>query len=159
MMNYLYEDFQCLANSIPQIKSIRKSTVMVTGATGFIGMLLVGFFCFLNQKLNAQINIVVYVRNKEKVKTLFNNASIEVVVGDISDKINYSGDMDYIFQCPSNTDSKLMVDKPVECIKSIVNGTQAVCEFAVAKKVKSMVYLSSMEIYGNIEGLVDKISE
>ena len=102
---------------------------------------------------------MVYVRNKEKVKTLFNNASIEVVVGDISDKINYSGDMDYIFHCASNTDSKFMVDKPVECIKSIVNGTQAVCEFAVAKKVKSMVYLSSMEIYGNIEGLVDKISE
>lgn len=44
MKNYLYEDFQRLANSIPQIKAISKSTVMITGATGFIGMLFVGFF-------------------------------------------------------------------------------------------------------------------
>ena len=159
MKNYLYEDFQRLANSIPQIKAIRKSTVMITGATGFIGMLFVGFFCYLNQKINAQINIVVYVRNKEKAEMLFKNIPIEVVVGDISDKINYSGNVDYIIHCASNTDSKLMVDEPVECINGIVNGTQAVCEFAVAKNVKSMVYLSSMEIYGNIEGMVDKVSE
>lgn len=159
MKNYLYEDYYRLTNLIPQIKSLTKSTIMVTGATGFIGMLLVGFFCYLNENINAQIKIVIVVRNKEKAETLFKDLPIKVVVGDISDKINYSGTVDYIIHCAANTDSKFMVDKPIECINGIVNGTQAVCEFAVTKNIKSMVYLSSMEIYGNIEGLIDRVTE
>jgi len=159
MKNYLYEDYYRLTNLIPQIKSITKSTIMVTGATGFIGMLLVGFFCYLNEKINAQIKIVIVIRNKEKAETLFKDLPIKVVVGDISDKINYSGTVDYIIHCAANTDSKFMVDKPIECVNGIVNGTQAVCEFAVTKNIKSMVYLSSMEIYGNIEGIIDRVTE
>ena len=49
------------------------------------------------------------------------------------------------------------VKEPVETISSIFDGTRNVLDFAKEMKVKSMVYLSTMEVYGIPS--VDKVSE
>jgi nucleoside-diphosphate-sugar epimerase len=42
----------------------------------------------------------------------------------------------------------MMVSDPVGTIRTAIAGTERMLEFAAAKKVKSFVYISSMEIYG-----------
>lgn len=59
--------------------------------------------------------------------------------------------IDYIIHCASVTGSSEMVSHPVKVIQSIVNGTQNVLEAARRCGIKSMVYLSSMEVYGTID--------
>ena len=58
---------------------------------------------------------------------------------------------DYIIHCASPTQSSYMISNPVETIDSIVIGTKNVLELAKRFNVKSMVYLSSMEVYGQID--------
>ena len=44
-----------------------------------------------------------------------------------------------------------MVEKPVETLMTSIEGTKNVLEFARKQKCKSVVYISSMEVYGAFE--------
>lgn len=59
--------------------------------------------------------------------------------------------VDCILHCASITTSAEMISHPVEVTESIVNITQNILEYAKNSLVKSMVYLSSMEVYGSID--------
>ena len=52
-----------------------------------------------------------------------------------------------------------MVQYPVDNIDVSINGTRNMLELARKKNVKGMVYLSSMEVYGQMEVSDHKISE
>ena len=69
--------------------------------------------------------------------------------------------MDYIVHTAADTTSRDMVSYPVDNIKISVNGTINVLELAKNKNVTGMVYLSSMEVYGqmNIEDHLIKENE
>ena len=74
-----------------------------------------------------------------------------MVVGDLCQESVYNQiteNIDYIIHCAAPTQSAYMVSNPVETADSIVLGTRNILEFAHRKKVKGMVYLSSMEVYG-----------
>ncbi|MCD7842099.1 MAG: NAD-dependent epimerase/dehydratase family protein, partial [Lachnospiraceae bacterium] len=68
--------------------------------------------------------------------------------GDILSPVTVDGEVDFIFHCASVTASKDFVDRPVETIQTTLKGTEHLLELAREKNVQSMVYLSSMEIYG-----------
>ena len=58
---------------------------------------------------------------------------------------------DYLIHCASPTDSVYMTTHPVETADAIVEGTRRALELARHLCVRSMVYLSSMEVYGIVE--------
>lgn len=62
-----------------------------------------------------------------------------------------AGNIDYIVHCASITSSCKMISHPTEVIQSTVNTTQNILEYARCCGIKSMVYLSSMEVYGDIK--------
>lgn len=136
-------------------EGLNNSTVLVTGATGLIGSEIVLGILAANRIKNLDIRVVALVRNYKKAQEIFKNVLIrkelEILVQDINDEIFYENDVDYIIHCASNTSSKDFVEKPVETISTIYNGTNNILKFAKDKKVKSVVYLSSLEVYGNFE--------
>ena len=70
-----------------------------------------------------------------------------------------SEDIDYIFHCASITTSKTMIEKPVETICTSVEGTKNILELAKNKKSKSVIYVSSMEMYGAFNNLNHDVTE
>lgn len=120
-------------------------TVYITGATGLIGSNLVNE---LLSKVNCRI--VVQVRDKSKAESMFGDKT-DYVICDLSKKPLYDGKIDYIIHCANPTSSKYFVDNPVETIQTAVNGTINVLEFAKEKEVQSVVFLSTMEVYGTPE--------
>ena len=86
----------------------------------------------------------------EKAEKIFENHGeyVKVVVGDIRSAIAIEDEIDYIIHGASMTSSKEFVDYPVETILTGMTGTDNVLRFAREKNVKSMVYLSSLEVYG-----------
>ena len=66
----------------------------------------------------------------------------------VRNKIVVDENIDYIIHGASITGSKEFVDFPVETIYTGIDGTKNVLEFAKEKKIKGMVYLSSLEVYG-----------
>ena len=136
-------------------EGLNNSTVLVTGATGLIGSEIVLGILAANRIRNLNIKVVALVRNYKKAQEIFKNVlarkELEIVVQDINDEISYEEDVDYIIHCASNTSSKDFVEKPVETISTIYNGTNNILKLAKDKKVRSVLYLSSLEVYGNFE--------
>lgn len=131
-----------------------KKTVMITGATGLIGKLCVK--SLLSSKYNTKV--IALVRNKNKALDIFaENHKLEFIIQDINSEIDYNKKVDYIIHCASPTSSKDFVQKPIETIGSIINGTKNVLELAKKNKVVSVVFLSSLEVYGQTD--IENVSE
>lgn len=122
---------------------------LITGATGYVGSMLIQHL--LEQDWNNRI--IALVRNRQKAKRML-GSRVDIVKTDLTgdtlaEKIPVA--CDYIIHCASITNSAEMASHPVEVIESIVNTTQNILEFARRISIKSMVYLSSMEVYGQID--------
>lgn len=133
--------------------TIANKTFFITGATGLIGKNYVRVLCQLCNKNNKRIRIVLSGRNKEKlirIKELYksNNVTFEIHVGDVLKPIIWASEIDYIVHAAAITSSKDFVQQPVEVIETTYLGTKNVLEFAKQKNIESMIYLSSMEVYG-----------
>lgn len=133
---------------------LRGARVLVTGATGFIGSLC------LRTLLAAKIPMqtVAMVRNRAKAELLFGD-SVEYLVGDVREPLPSGEPFDYIIHCASNTSSRMMVEKPVDTLEISAAGTMRILECAKESCAKSVVYVSSMEVYGITEERQNPVTE
>lgn len=130
------------------INSIRNKVFFITGCTGLIGSYICSYLEFLNFKFHLNNKIIGCARSKEKFDS-FNFDSVSYFKYDLNDRIiKYDGNIDYIIHTASPTQSNYFIKNPVETIKSSFNAFETVLTFAKEKKVKSMVFLSTMEVYG-----------
>ncbi len=160
MNKVLIEDFEYILSRNIEFNRFKNRTVLITGATGLIGSNLAKFFMYLNSSKNLNINIILSVRNKEKALKYFGHGECKIIVSDIINNFRLDDtNIDYIFHCASVTTSQEMAKNPVGVTQSIINGTQHLFENIKNKNIKSIVYLSSMEVYGKIESGFDKINE
>jgi nucleoside-diphosphate-sugar epimerase len=119
-------------------------TVLVTGSTGLIGTALVRSLA----KRNGY-RVVAAARNADMAKNLFEGyANIESIKWDVLESLSFEGEVDAIIHAASPTASRDFVERPVEVITAIIEGTRNALEAARHKNVKSMVFLSTMEVYG-----------
>lgn len=153
-MSILNDDFDQILNSELDIRKFSDKTILVTGATGLIGSLIIKFLIYANQKMNLNIKIFGLVRNLEKAKCIFQSIDyygvLSFVVADLGRQqvLIDESNIDYVIHLAAVTKSKLMVMDPVNTIKTTIDGTREMLELAVEKNVSSMVYVSSMEVYG-----------
>ena len=162
MMLTTYEaDCQAvLQDSNIPFSDLNHKTVLITGATGLIGQMLVQSLCALRNTVD--VTVIAAVRNQEKAEKLFGHlletGQLLLHVSDILQPLSIEQHIDYIIHTASQTSSKGFVDTPVETIHTALAGTENLLKFAVEKQVSSFVYLSTMEVYGAPE-TSEKISE
>jgi nucleoside-diphosphate-sugar epimerase len=155
MNNVLVEDFDSLLAKKIGLSAFKNKTVLVTGATGFIGSLLIKFLLYSSNKKSLNINIVAVARDKKKADKIFkgyipNGGKLKYVIQDIREPIKTKIKTDYIFHAASVTTSKFMIEKPADTIEISVNGTANILNYAVRSGAKKIIYLSSMEVYGTV---------
>ncbi|WP_270438389.1 NAD-dependent epimerase/dehydratase family protein [Blautia massiliensis (ex Durand et al. 2017)] len=135
---------------------VKDSTILVTGGTGLIGSTLINSLVYANIKKTYNIKILSIVRDIKKAERMFfeqieSQSKLKFIEGSMENIPGIEENIDYIIHCASPTASSFFVEHPVETIKTAVEGTINILELAKSKKVKGMVYLSSMEIYGKVE--------
>lgn len=126
--------------------------VLVTGATGLIGTTLIRVLNVMNQRKNLHLTVLALVRNEERARERFSeitgNGMLRFVVGSVENLPPMEQEIDYIIHGASQTASKEFVSHAVETIYTALEGTRSLLELAKEKQAVSMVYLSSMEVYG-----------
>ena len=159
----LQEDIQNISGSqLVDWEAFRGKSVLVTGATGLIGTAVV--MALLNAEAEKKLGMKIYaaVRNEQKAKDIYKYADMSVlsfVVGDITKPITVQGSIDYIIHGASATSSRYFVEHPVDTIMTALRGTENVLELAREKNIQSMVYLSSLEVYGVVDFSITSVDE
>ena len=152
MNKILEQDIETICSSkLIDWNKIDNHSFFITGATGLIGSLIVKSFIWRNINKNANIKMFLLVRNKKTaIDMLGSGNNIEYMESSI-ENLNYNINVDYIIHGASPTQSKFFTQNPVETLDISILGTKNVLEIAKNNSVKSMVYLSSMEMYGTMK--------
>lgn len=149
----LLEDARRFTVEFELSEELRGKSLLITGATGLIGSVMVKCLLELNRQKDLGIKIIALIRNQEKARKVFGDeyAQIDFRLMDLAyvNKSSISDPVDYIVHLASPTASKYFVEHPVETIRTAIEGTTAVLDFAKEVEVKGVVYASSLETYGS----------
>ncbi len=160
MSEVLLDDMERIASEkkIPW-EELNGRTVIITGATGLVGSALVRALYAAKKKHSLEIRVLALGRDKDKANKLFESYDVEFIQHDICNPLTLAGEVDYIFHCAAITNSSKMVSEPTNVINTSISGTSNMLRLARDKNVKSMVYLSSMEVYGVTDTLLPLVTE
>lgn len=144
------EDIQDFVSSFPLRELLHNRTILITGATGLIGSNLV--HCLL--ALDCKIKVVAPIRDLKKAVRIFSQNELENIRLIECDIVSYNYDalcdIDFIIHCAAPTASKYFIEHPVETFDVIYSGTKVLLNYARKRQIKGFVYLSSLEVYGEI---------
>lgn len=149
------EDLRIIAESDIPVSDFDGKTVLVTGATGLVGANMVRALLAINAYRNTDIRVLALARNPEKARKLLGeDPNLRVVIADLTGNVSEAFSdidrVDYIFHAAAVTSSKMMVQEPVRTIRTSIDGTDNILRLAIKKHCRGMVYLSSMEVYGDV---------
>lgn len=138
-----------------EISQLRGKTLLITGGTGMIGKWMIDYLL-----TNIECRILVTGRNEEKARARLGE-KVGFVKWDIShDHLpRIEEPIDYIIHLASNTHPVAYANDPVSTIVMNVSAAKELLDLAVEKKVTRFVYASSVEVYGQNRGDVEKFTE
>ena len=162
--NKLYlEDIENIIQSIDDWNFIKNKSVFISGASGMIGSLIVDVLMDVNYKFNCNCTIIANGRNEELMKSKFerylNDANFKLYRQEINNPLNIDEDINFIIHAASNTHPMAYSQDPIGTITTNIIGTNNLLNCAVNKKTEKIIFLSSVEIYGENKGDIDKFEE
>jgi len=155
-MKNIHKDICEFVKNFELSQYLMNNRILITGGTGLIGSTLVK--CLL--ALNKGIEIFCPVRNISKAYSMFGEdcKNLYLVESDLMEYLNGLSEKDsfqYIVHCASPTAGKYMIENPVDTYWLTIDSTRAILEFGRKNDVKAIVYISSLEYYG--QNFDDKI--
>lgn len=145
-------DIDIILNNPIDWERFRGKTVLITGATGRLGMYLVEAINKADIDWNLNITILALARNEKRLAEVFGASlqlpNIHPLVQDIEEPIRWDGDVHYIFHTAGLASPRDFTRWPVNTLWGHVQGTRNVLELAREKKSEKVLYVSTVEIYG-----------
>ena len=152
LSNTIQEDIKTIANSIRTItERFSGSTIIITGGAGFLGNNFISVFDFLNKNIlqkpcriisidNFVTGVNYWIEESDYFKTIRHNIKEPLVIEE---------NVDYIIHAAGIASPKFYRDYKIETIDVATFGTKNMLELAKRKNVKSMLFFSSSEAYGD----------
>lgn len=163
--NNLYKsELKNILKSNQSFEILKDKVLVVTGARGLIGSTLIDTIMLANQYYGLNCKIYGIVRNikaaYERFERYRNTDCFKLIQADINkDSIFIEENIDYFIHGASNTHPIYYSTRPIETILTNVVGTNNVLKFASYHCCKRFIFLSSVEIYGENKGDIDKFTE
>lgn len=136
---------------------------LIIGATGMIGSYMIDVLMQRNNTMNSNIKIFAMSRSIEKMKKRFSSylssPLFDLVQGDIQEPISLGEKIDYILHGASNTHPRAYSTDPIGTIMTNLKGTENVLNYAVKNVGTRVMFLSTVEIYGENRGDIEKFDE
>ena len=141
---------------------LKNKRVLITGATGFIGSFIVHLLMYRNSHFKENIKVYALGRNinaaKERFIEYWNNEEFTFITCDLCKVVMFHENIDYIFHCASNASPDQYISDPVNTMKTNLDGTINLLDFAIEHNVRKFIYTSTIEVYGKTANL-EKIKE
>ena len=149
------DDIIAVANLELPWEKLSNSNILITGATGLIGSCLVEV---LMSRPNKDYHVYASGRNEERAKARFaefaNDSDFHFFKYDVMKPLEGDIHFDYIIHAASNASPNFFATKPVEVIKSNIDGVSNLMDYGMEHGLKRLLFVSSGEIYGEGDGRV-----
>jgi nucleoside-diphosphate-sugar epimerase len=160
---FYIEDIINAANCPLDWKIFKNKNILVTGACGLIGTFLIDVLMYRNLKYNDNITVYALGRNKGKVKERFgdyiNLTNFCFVEHDVQMPLENGFEADFIIHGAGNTHPIAYATDPINTLMVSILGTKNILDFALKKETKRVLFLSTVEIYGENRGDVECFAE
>lgn len=143
---------------------LENRSILIAGATGMIGSFLIDVLMYRNRHYSFGCNIIAIGRNRDKAEKRFsdywNDSKFRFVEANININIDYNlGNIDYIIHAASNTHPLAYATDPIGTVEANVIGTRNLLELAANQKKCRFIFVSSVEIYGENRGDIERFRE
>lgn len=142
---------------------LKNKSILIIGASGMIGTFLIDCLMALNKKQALNISVYAMGRNLGKLESRFvkylGDRHFHLVAGDVLEPLVSDITYDFIIHGASNTHPKAYVEDPINTIMTNIKGTEQVLNYAAKHSVERVLFLSTVEIYGENRGDVEKFDE
>lgn len=156
MNSIIKEDIENIIKRLgSDVQKLSGKKVLIIGASGVIGSYLVETIAYLNssKKLSKQCKVLGLQRDKitknHRLGYLLNRPDIKFVSHNAAKPYSPPFKIDYIIHCAGDSAPALFTSDPLGTIDVNVLGMRWILDYANKNKVKSVLYMSSGEIYGN----------
>lgn len=133
-------------------EKFRDKTVLVTGAAGRLGMYLVEAVSKANIDWNLNITILALARDREKLEKVYGQSLqlpyLHTLVQDVTEPVRWEGNVDYIIHTAGLASPQDFTSRPVDTLWGHLQGTRNILELAKEKKTERVLYVSTVEVYG-----------
>lgn len=161
MTEIVKSDIEKIAASDLKWEKFSGKTLLITGATGFIGSFIIHAL-MLRRRQGLEVKILAAVRNAERARAAYGEyeaeGGLEFIVQDVCSPLPTDKKADYIIHCASNAAPREYSLYPVETMKTNFYGTLNLLDYAKAVEAESFLYVSTIEVYGTTHG-IDSIDE
>ncbi|MBQ1525711.1 MAG: NAD(P)-dependent oxidoreductase [Lachnospiraceae bacterium] len=155
--NMMYrDDMKRVREFIVNRNELGNSSLFITGATGLIGSAIVDQLIDMNDTDDMSMKIYIGVRSLKRAEESFGALSerkdIIPVEYDALKPVGLAEPVDYIIHAGSPGTPGEFSDHPVETMMANILGVQNLFKYAGEYGAKRLLFISSSEVYGNMEG-------
>lgn len=155
----LIEDMEYIANSLDnkEKQEFKNANILLTGCAGFLGFYFMQFFAHYAESLgiksitaidNFHLGKPNWLENMENSYKNIHLHFFDITKDDIS-SIQNSDNIDFIIHMASIASPPFYRRYPLKTIDANVIGLRKLLDFYKDKKIKSFLFFSSSEIYGD----------
>ena len=139
------------------------SRILITGATGLVGAYLVHYLMYLERVHKLGLSVIAACRSESKAQSVlgeyFGSKEFSLLVHDIETPLPDSVHADFIIHAGSPADPLSFSTMPVETMLANILGTRNLLEVLRRQGKGRFLYLSTGEVYGELEGVSCKSEE
>lgn len=137
--------------------------VLISGATGMMGKCFIDAIMRRNEQFGDNIRIIALSRNAEfavqRFEEYWDAPCFEYHACDVNSMLQDVGEVDYIIHAASNTHPLQYSNDSIGTITSNIIGTKNLLDYAVSHGTKKFCFVSSVEVYGENRGDVERFDE
>lgn len=136
-----------------ELGTLRKSSLVVIGGTGFVGSWIAEMIATLNDEYQFETRLTLISRSTEQFASrlphLASRADIHLIKSDVRQLGQFPMDADWVIHAAANPDVRSHATNPLDTASVIVEGTMSVMRTAERLgSLKKLLYLSSGLVCG-----------